>query len=221
MQKEKSVFNVKNIVIAVLAIAVIIFVFRECSAKTEKAESPLAEAIDVDVSQNVVELPPVSPESDVNRVAPQPPQRTTTPTVTTTPTISQNLASSQYKGVISGDWGMTIDEQSRLVYYCKNNLHQRDNLDRNTVHLNGEDGTPGEVVGDYYIFKTNIVVDLTNINIVRTWAVFIGYNTQDGWDKWIPYEWVTRVDPSLGNNPKIIAANNGYHFRTELSLQKK
>lgn len=200
---------------------------RKCTA--EKQVAPVERT---DKVENIVVLPPAAPEADPGYIPPQPTapppadaervvRPKTPPPTTAAPTDTLNLATSVYRGVIKGDWGMTIDESSRLVYYCKNNIHSRENLDRTTVHLNGENGVSGVSVGDYYIFTTDMVITNEKIKLVRTWAVFVGYNTQDGWGKWLPYEWVVRVDNSLLNNSGIIAANNGYHFRTKLSLQKK
>lgn len=161
---------------------------------------------------------------------------TSTTTASTTSTTSKgsintpNIAINSFEGVISGDFGVTFDNESKLFYYVKNiikgasekdaSLDNIKNRDSNETHLNGEFGVLGIQVGEYLIFPTSTVVTTAMINDgLYKFAIYIGDHSTYKYDMWLPHEFV-KLNKSLANSNGITANESG-GFQYEASINYK
>jgi len=185
--------------------------------------------------RNTKGLQPDKPKSQ-SRPKPEKATRANTSTTSTTSTTSKgsintpNIAINSFEGVISGDFGVTFDSESKLFYYVKNiikgasekdaSLDNIKNRDSNETHLNGEFGVLGIQVGEYLIFPTSTVVTTAMINDgLYKFAIYIGDHSTYKYDMWLPHEFV-KLNKSLANSNGITANESG-GFQYEASINYK
>lgn len=147
---------------------------------------------------------------------------------------SPNIVTSQYQGVISGDFGMTFDGDGKLFYYVKNEetgpLNQIRDRNNTETHLNGKFGVLGVQVGDYLIYKTKstVTVDMLNRSYnpddnddPGKFAIYIGDHNQYNYDMWLPHEFV-KMNESLAQFPGIEAnEQGGFNYRVKINFTSK
>jgi hypothetical protein len=228
-EKEKKTKYTKYVPWIILGLVLVFFALRECSS-SNNVESTAETVAPPPPADNVVVLPPASPESDPAYVAPQPvspPPTSDNKVSLSAPSASQSaavnpapeLATSKYKGVISGDWGMTINQDSRLVYYHSNKLTGIPSRNPSMLRLNSATGVEGVLSGEYIIYTTNEIVTLSNIKLVRVWAIYLGEHELYSYPMYLPHEW-QKLDGNIVNNSTVFANDDGgFNFRTSLNLQ--
>lgn len=122
----------------------------------------------------------------------------TTPVVDV-PTENDNLVTTKYKGVMSGDYGTTIeDESGRKVYFFKNSLISINNIvSTEAPRLNGPNGekfTLNAKTGYWYYVDGKV----TSISEINSWVSAVEWNAWVGiknygtgsYDVYIPHEGV-------------------------------
>lgn len=120
------------------------------------------------------------------------------PQVTTTVTnpSENNLVTTKYKGVMEGDYGTTIDDNSgRIIYFLKNSFIKNNNNNAEAPRLNGVTGEKFNYNAEtgywYYIDgQTMTVSEINSWDYAKEWNVYIG-KTDYGvgsYDTYLPHQ---------------------------------
>lgn len=160
--------------------------------------------------------------SEPTTITPKREEVISTPATRESSLSAPEVVTSQYVGEIAGDFGVTFDDKAKLFFYLKASLLDRiSNRNTSDSRLNSPSGPKGQLVGEYFIYKTDQTVTNEMLNEWK-WAIYIGNHTQYGYDMWVPHELV-KLNASLANNNVDVEANSigGYHFNSKVNYKRK
>ena len=169
---------------------------QEALAKKEiKTPTPRGAAPKKAVTPKVVQAPSPSPRLEV-----EPAPRVEAKPISTPVSPPSTLEVVDYPTSPTGDNGIFYDNGNMVYYIALSELEPIKARDRVECHLNSTNGVLGEVEGNYMVFRTPYKYSSPS---VIEWAVFLGYNTQYGFDMWYPHEAV-----KVGNTPQNSSPND-------------
>lgn len=137
--------------------------------------------------------------------------------------VNPNLVINEYEGDIVGDAGVSFNKDGYLCFYIKKSLEKSiENRTQSTSNLNGPSGAQGELVGEYIIYTTSILVMRDMLDNEWKWTAFLGYHTQYNFDMWLFHELIKLDDNDLKSNSQIQPNDSGgYHFVGKINYHTK
>jgi len=113
------------------------------------------------------------------------------------PSLTENtgLAGDKYKGVYNGSHGVTINEDSKLVYFISNEeLNAGEGkLTISAPILNGDDPSQEfywDAQRKLWIFESNTIITINRLlsGVPIIWCTYIGTHSQWGYKMFVPHE---------------------------------
>lgn len=137
--------------------------------------------------------------------------------------VNPNLVINEYEGDIVGDAGVSFNRDGYLCFYIKKSLEKSiENRTQSTSNLNGPSGAQGELVGEYIIYTTSILVMRDMLDNEWKWTAFLGYHTQYNFDMWLFHELIKLDNNDLKSNSQIQPNDSGgYHFVGKINYHTK